>query len=63
MTIHNGGSSTDFTDTYKITRIEQPKYTWFDHLRGVLCLKKKSDPIVTEEFVKPESHEEDTVSG
>jgi hypothetical protein len=42
-------------DSYKITTFYPPKYTWFDHLRGVFCINvaKKKKPIMEEKFVKP----------
>ncbi|RDW57281.1 hypothetical protein BP5796_12731 [Coleophoma crateriformis] len=52
---YQGTTAQVLDDTYKVKTIQQPQYNWIDHLFGLFFYKRRRDPIVTEEYVNPES--------
>jgi hypothetical protein len=48
---YHGPNSSESPESYKTVKIYPPRYTWFEHLLGLLCINvaKYKEPIIREE--------------
>jgi hypothetical protein len=53
----------DSPQSYKTVKVYPARYTWFEHLLGLLCINvaKNKEPIIREEPITTKDHEIDEV--